>query len=86
MRKTNNRVMWMRDLVTAPQKQQRWFESSHHLSKYSEKMSVKQYKNPYTYQYVAPYGYHFVRSGINYGRVAWFSNVDGVTIEKDEDK
>ena len=49
-------------------------------------MSVKQYKNPYTYQYVAPYGYHFVRSGINYGRVAWFSNVDGVTIEKDEDK
>ena len=55
-------------------------------SKYSEKMSVKQYKNPYTYQYVAPFGYHFVRSGINYGRIAWFSNVDGVTIEKDEDK
>ena len=75
----------MRDLVTAPQKQQRWFESSHHLSKYSEKMSVKQYKNPYTYQYVAPFGYHFVRGGVNYGRIAWFSNVDGVTIEKDRD-
>lgn len=51
-----------------------------------KKMCVRQYKNPYTYQYVAPFGYHFVRSGINYGRIAWFSNVDGVTIEKDEDK
>ena len=64
----------------------RVFESPTCLTKYSEKMSVKQYKNPYTYQYVAPFGYHFVRSGINYGRIAWFSNVDGVTIEKDEDK
>lgn len=46
--------------------------------------NIKQYKNPYVNQYTAPYGYHFTRSGINYGRIAWFSNVDGVTIEKDE--
>ena len=52
--------------------------------------NIRQYKNPFTYgyvqQYVAPYGYHFVRGGVNYGRIAWFSNVDGITIEKDDDK
>lgn len=47
-------------------------------------MEVKNYKNPYVQQYVAPFGYHFVRNGINYGRIAWFSNVNGVTIEEDE--
>lgn len=46
--------------------------------------NIKQYKNPYVQQYVAPFGYHFVRNGINYGRIAWFSNVNGVTIEEDE--
>ena len=48
---------------------------------------MNQYINPlvhgYVKQYVAPFGYHFERSGINYGRIAWFSNVNGVTIEKD---
>lgn len=48
---------------------------------------VKEYKNPLIYgyvnQYVAPFGYHFSRGGVNYGRIAWFSNVNGVTIEKD---
>lgn len=47
-------------------------------------MDIKQYKNPYVNQYVAPSGYHFERDGHSYGRVAWLSNVDGVTIEKDE--
>lgn len=46
---------------------------------------IKQYKNPYVQQYVAPQGYHFMRDGVNYGRVMWMSNVDGITIEKDED-
>lgn len=46
--------------------------------------SLRQYKNPYVNQYVAPWGYHFERSGVNYGRIMWMSNVDGVTIEKDE--
>ena len=53
-------------------------------SEVSMENNIKQYKNPYVNQYVAPLGYHFERSGINYGRIAWFSNVDGVTIEKDE--
>lgn len=44
-----------------------------------------QYKNPYVNQYVAPDGYHFERNGVNYGRIMWMSNVDGITIEKDED-
>lgn len=47
--------------------------------------NITQYKNPYVSQYTAPYGYHFERDGINYGRIAWFSNVNGVTIEKDEE-
>lgn len=51
--------------------------------------NIKQYKNPFTYgyvqQYVAPIGYHFVRGGVNYGRIAWFSNVDGITTEKDDE-
>ena len=44
---------------------------------------IKQYKNPYVNQYVCPLGYHFERNGVNYGRIAWFSNVNGITIEKD---
>lgn len=47
--------------------------------------NLRQYKNPYVNQYVAPWGYHFERSGVNYGRIMWMSNVDGITIEKDED-
>lgn len=47
-------------------------------------MDIKQYKNPYVQQYVAPLGYHFQRDRVNYGRIAWFSNVNGITIEKDE--
>ena len=48
------------------------------------KYDISKYKNPYVQQYVAPLGYHFMRSGINFGRIAWFSNVNGITIEKDE--
>jgi hypothetical protein len=48
------------------------------------KNNLIQYKNPYVQQYVAPFGYHFQSGDINYGRVMWMSNVDGVTIEKDE--
>ena len=48
---------------------------------------ISQYKNPYkdVKQYVAPEGYHFTRNGINYGRIMWMSNVDGIILEKDED-
>ena len=49
------------------------------------KNNINQYKNPYVNQSVAPIGYHFERDGINYGRIAWFSNVNGITIEKDEE-
>lgn len=45
---------------------------------------IRKLKNPYVNQYVAPIGYHFMRGSVNYGRIAWFSNVDGITIEKDE--
>ena len=46
--------------------------------------NLKQYKkNPYVQQYICPDGYHFERNGVNYGKVIWMSNVDGVTIEKD---
>lgn len=48
------------------------------------KNDISKLKNPYVNQYVAPIGYHFMRRGVNYGRIAWFSNVDGITIEKDE--
>ena len=48
------------------------------------KYNIKQYKNPYVNQYVCPEGYHFERDGVNYGRIAWFSNVNGITIEKNE--
>ena len=50
--------------------------------------SIGMYRVPYDnngcYQFVAPIGYHFMRGSVNYGRIAWFSNVDGITIEKDE--
>lgn len=41
-------------------------------------------KNPYTNQYVCQAGYHFVRNGVNLGRVIWTNNVDGIYIDKDE--
>lgn len=47
--------------------------------------NINLYKNPYVQQYVAPEGYHFERDGVSYGRIMWISNVDGITIEKDED-
>ena len=47
--------------------------------------NILQYKNPYVQQYVAPYGYHFERDGVNYGRIMWMSNVDGIIIVEDED-
>ena len=47
--------------------------------------NIAQYKNPYVQQYVAPFGYHFERDGINYGRIAWFSNVNGITIVENEE-
>ena len=47
--------------------------------------SILQYKNPYVNQYIAPQGYHFERDNINYGRIAWFSNVNGITIVEDKD-
>ena len=55
--------------------------------RYQMKMmnNILQYKNPYVQQYVAPYGYHFERDGVNYGRIMWMSNVDGIIIVKDED-
>lgn len=60
------------------------------ISEVSMENNIKQYKNPlvlgYVGQYVAPFGYHFERNSVNYGRIAWFSNVDGITIEKDETK
>lgn len=49
------------------------------------KNDIIKLKNPYVNQYVAPQGYHFERDGVNYGRIAWFSNVNGITIEKDEE-
>lgn len=48
------------------------------------KNNITKYKNPYVQQYVAPFGYHFERNGVSYGRVMWMSNVEGITIEKDE--
>ena len=47
--------------------------------------NILQYKNPYVNQYIAPQGYHFERDNINYGRIAWFSNVNGITIVEDEE-
>lgn len=46
---------------------------------------VNKYKNPLSQQYVAPWGWHFVYNGQNQGRIMWRSNVDGYTIEKDEE-
>lgn len=47
---------------------------------------ISQYKNPYkdVHQYVAPEGWHFERSGINYGRIMWMSNVEGIILVKDD--
>lgn len=50
-----------------------------------KKDNILQYKNPYVQQYVAPYRCHFERDGVNYGRVMWMSNVDGIIIVEDED-
>lgn len=47
--------------------------------------NINQYKNPISNQYVCPDGYHFQRDNINYGRIAWLSNTNGITVEKDED-
>lgn len=47
--------------------------------------NIEKYKVPLCNQYVAPLGYHFEGNGWKYGRIAWFSNVNGITIEKDEE-
>lgn len=46
---------------------------------------ISKYKNPLDNQYVAPYGYHFKYKGEYQGRIMWRKNVDGYTIEKDEE-
>lgn len=46
---------------------------------------LMQYRNPYYNQYVAPYNCHFEKDGRNLGRIIWINNVDGITIEQDED-
>lgn len=42
-------------------------------------------KNPYDIQHVCAQGYHFERNGENLGRILWTKNVEGMTIEKDEE-
>lgn len=50
-------------------------------------VGLKIYKNPYDDQYVAPYGFHFVRDGINMGKIIWRkpNEIDGIYIERDEE-
>ena len=50
-------------------------------------IGLKIYKNPYDDQYVAPYGFHFVRDGINMGKIIWRkpNELDGIYIERDEE-
>ena len=58
------------------------------LVKYQiRRMKMKLYeKNPYCNQYIAHQGYHFTDyDGRNIGRIIWINNIDGITIEKDED-
>ena len=46
-------------------------------------IGTKIFKNPYTNQYVAPYGYCFFSSdGRKLGRIIWTNNVDGICIDK----
>jgi hypothetical protein len=47
--------------------------------------SIGIYKNPYTHQYVAPYGYHFMYNGVNQGRIIWTASPEGYYTEKDEE-
>lgn len=38
------------------------------------------------WQYVAPYGHHFMHNGVSQGRIIWTNNPDGYYIEKDDDE
>lgn len=49
-----------------------------------EVRNIKQYKNPYNNQYVAPYGYSFYNNGVNQGRIIWTSSPEGYYIKNDE--
>jgi hypothetical protein len=41
------------------------------------------FKNPYTNQYVAPYGYCFYNhEGEKLGRVIWVTNVEGIYLDQ----
>lgn len=37
------------------------------------------------WQYVAPYGHHFMYNGVSQGRIIWTNNPDGYYIEKDDE-
>lgn len=44
------------------------------------------FKNPYSDQYVAPYGYSFFKDGKKLGRIIWVKDVNGIYLDKcDED-
>lgn len=46
-------------------------------------MNIKEYKNPYDGQYVAPYRYCFFNSqGDKLGRIIWTNNANGIYIGK----
>lgn len=45
-------------------------------------MNIKEYKNPYDGQYVAPYRYCFFKDGKKLGRIIWVNNADGIYIRE----
>lgn len=46
-------------------------------------MSLKLFKNPYTNQYVADYGYCFFNAdGTKLGRVIWVNSIEGIYMDK----
>lgn len=54
------------------------------ISEVSMENNIKQYKNPYDNQYVAPDYYCFYNSdGERLGKIIWVNNTDGIYIDKD---
>lgn len=51
------------------------------------KNNIKQYKNPYVNQYIAPLGYHFERDNQSLGRIIWrrLNEIDGIYVKKDDE-
>lgn len=49
-------------------------------------MNIKEYKNPYCNQYVAPYRYSFFRNGKNLGRIIWENNIKGIYLNNDDEE